>query len=137
MKTSKLRLRPFMPIAEQVGSELVPMKEREQYATLSYGGVTIELGYTILRYLSLDVESEWYGRCKAIFNLGKDEILKEMEFNHDKLEKCPEEIWFRDNPKKCSITHPWSPLEREEDNYKSKIDGSRTMVWEKLDDAKE
>ena len=90
----------------------------------------------MLRYLSLDVGSEWYGRCKAIFNLGKDEILKEMSFNHDKLEKCPEEIWFRDNPKKCSITHPWSPLEREEDNYKSKIDGSRTMVWDKLDDAK-
>lgn len=25
MKTSKLRLRPFMPIAEQVGSEHVPI----------------------------------------------------------------------------------------------------------------
>ena len=136
IKTSKLRLRPFMPQAEMEGSDLVFSNRREEFATLSYGGVTIELDYTMLRYLSLDVGSEWYVRCKAIFNLGKNEILKEMEFNHDKLEKCPEEIWFRDNPDKCSITHPWSPLEREEDNYKSKIDGSRTMVWDKLDDAK-
>lgn len=131
MKTSKLRLRPFMPTAEQEGSEY-KCSRREEFATLSYGGVTIELDYTILRHLSLDVGSEWYVRCKEIFNLGKDEILKEMECNHDKLEKCPEEIWFRDNPDKCSITHPWSPLAREEDNYKSKIDGSMTMVWERL-----
>ena len=131
MKTSRLRLRPFIPQAEQEGSQF-QCDHREEFATLSYGGVTIELDYTMLRYLSLDVGSEWYGRCKAIFNLGKDEILKEMEFNHDNLEKCPEEIWFRDNPDKCSITHPWSPLVRETDNHKSKIDGSRTMVWEKL-----
>lgn len=45
MKTSKLRLRPFMPIAEQEGSELKPIGEREEYATLSYVGVTIELDY--------------------------------------------------------------------------------------------
>jgi hypothetical protein len=59
-------------------------------------------------------------------------MLKEMEFCHDGLETCPEETWFRDNPKKCSITHPWSPLARKEDNHKSKIDGSRTMVWKRL-----
>ena len=137
IKTSKIRLRPFMPIAEQEGCDLEPMGKREEFATLSYGGVTIELDYTILRFLYLGVGAEWYGRSKEIFKLGIDEILKEMEFNHDKLEKCPEEIWFRDNPDKCSITHPWSPLAREEDNYKSKLDGRRTMVWEKLDDAKE
>ena len=132
IKTSKLQLRPFMPIAEQVGSEYVPMKEREQYATLSYGGVTIELDYTILRHLELDTESNWDIPAKRIFSLGKDEMLKEMEFCHDGLETCPEETWFRDNPKKCSITHPWSPLARKEDNHKSKIDGSRTMVWKRL-----
>lgn len=132
MKTSKLRLRPFMPIAEQVGSEYVPMKEREQYATLSYGGVTIELDYTILRYLDLDVKSECHGQAVAVFRVGMSEMLNEMEFNHDKLKTCPEEVWFRDNPKRCSITHPWSPLAREENNHKSKLDGSRTMVWEKL-----
>lgn len=136
MKTSKLRLRPFMPLAEVEGVELAPMNEREQYATLSYGGVTIELDYTILRHLELDIKSEWFSKAVQVFNLGKGEILKEMEFNSDKKEKCPEEIWFRDNPMKCSITHPWSPLEREEDNHKSKVDGSRTIVWEKLDDAK-
>ena len=136
IKTSKLRLRPFMPLAEQEGSDLEPMGKREEFATLSYGGVTIELDYTILRHLVLDIKTEWYTNAISIFNLGKDEILKEMAFNHDKLEKCPEEIWFRDNPKKCSITHPWSLLEREEDNYKSKIDGSRTMVWDKLDDTR-
>lgn len=132
MKTSRLRLRPFMPHAEQESCELEPMGKREEYATLSYGGVTIELDYTILRHLELDIKSEWFSKAVQVFNLGKGEILKEMEFNSDKKEKCPEEIWFRDNPDKCSITHDWSPLAREEDNYKSKIDGSRTMVWEKL-----
>ena len=136
IKTSKLRLRPFMPLAEVEGSELAPIGEREEFATLSYGGVTIELDYTILRHLELDIKSGWFSKAVQVFNLGKGEILKEMEFNSDKKEKCPEEVWFRDNPIKCSITHPWSPLEREEDNHKSKLDGSRTMVWEKLDDAK-
>ena len=132
MKTSRLRLRPFMQEAEQEGSDLKPMGKREEFATLSYGGVTIELDYTIFRFLTLNVCSDPYMCSQSIFELGKCEILKEMEFNHDQLEKCPEEIWFRDNQKKCSITHPWSSLEREEDNYKSKIDGSRTMVWERL-----
>ena len=133
MKTSKLRLRPFMPLAEQEGSEYeIGDKTREEFATLSYGGVTIELDYTILRHLVLDMKTEWFTQAIQIFNLGKDEILKEMIFNSEKNETCPEEIWFRDNPAKCSITHPWSPLSREEYNYKSKIDGSRTMVWEKL-----
>lgn len=133
MKTSKLRLRPFMPISEQEGSKLEPLCcERDEYATLSYGGVTIELDYTILRFLELDTRSEWYIKASQVFNLGKSEILKEMEFNTEKKEKCPDEIWFRDNPDKCSITHDWSPLAREEDNHKSKLDGSRTMVWEKL-----
>ena len=136
MKTSKLRLRPFMPLAEQIGSGYEPIKEREQYATLSYGGVTIELDYTILRYLSLDVKSLWFLKAKSIFNLGLDEILTEMAFNHDGCKTCPEEVWFRDNPVRCSITHSWSPLTNDDDNMRSKVDGSRTMVWEKLDDAK-
>ena len=132
MKTSKIRLRPFMPQAEREGCELEPMGKREEFATLSYGGVTIDLDYTILRHLELDIKSALFSKAVQVFNLGKGEILKEMEFNSDKKEKCPEEIWFRDNPDKCSITHDWSPLAREEDNHKSKLDGSRTMVWEKL-----
>ena len=136
IKTSKLRLRPFMPLAEVEGSELPPRGEREEFATLTYGGVTIELDYTILRHLELDIKSGWFSKAVQVFNLGRDEILKEMELNQDKKETCPEEVWFRVNPMKCSITHMWSPLAREEDNHKSKLDGSRTMVWEKLDDAK-
>ena len=132
MKTSKIRLRPFMPQAEREGCELEPMGKREEFATLSYGGVTIDLDYTILRHLELDIKSALFSKAVQVFNLGKGEILKEMEFNSDKKEKCPDEIWFRDNPDKCSITHDWSPLAREEDNHKSKLDGSRTMVWEKL-----
>ena len=132
MKTSKLRLRPFMPTAEQEGSDLKPMGKREEFATLSYGGVTIELDYTIFRFLTLDVCSDLYMCSQSIFELGKCEILKEMEFNHKGKESCPNGIWFRDSPDKCSITHPWSPLAREEDNHRSKIDGSRTMDWEKL-----
>ena len=132
MKTSKIRLRPFMPQAEQEGCELEPMGKREEYATLSYGGVTIDLDYTILRHLELDIKSALFSKAVQVFNLGKSEILKEVEFNTEKKEKCPDEIWFRDNPDKCSITHDWSPLASEEDNHKSKLDGSRTMVWEKF-----
>lgn len=106
------------------------MLKREQYATLSYGNVTIELDYSIFRRLTLDV-GRCYDRERAIFNLGKEEILQEMNINSQDLDEPDQTAWFRDNPAKCSITHPWSPLRREEDNWTSLVDGSRNMEWEK------
>ena len=142
MKTSKLKLRPFIPhsMVETGDKELDEankaafkkkgMLKREQFATLSYGNVTIELDYTIFMRLSLDVGG-CYERERAIFNLGKEEILTEMCINHEGAEKIDRQIWFRDNPEKCSITHLASPLRHEEDNWTSLQDGSRNMEWEK------
>jgi len=142
MQTSKLKLRPFIPTGmvatgdkeadEKRRAQLKDMNntKREQFATLSYGNVTIELDYTIFIRLSLDV-GRTYDRERAIFQLGKDEILAEMEINRKGLDKPHETVWFRDNPAKCSITHPYSPLCRKEDNWTSLIDGSRNMEWEK------
>ena len=142
MKTSKLKLRPFIPYsmvetgdkeldeANKAAFKKKGMLKREQFATLSYGNVTIELDYTIFMRLSLDV-GRCYDRERAIFNLGKEEILKEMNINSQDLDEPDPTAWFRDNPAKCSITHPWSPLRREEDNWTSLVDGSRNMEWEK------
>jgi len=142
MKTSKLKLRPFIPHGmlatgdrelDEQNREIFKkggLLGREQYATLSYGNVTIELDYSIFRRLSLDV-GRCYDRERAIFNLGKEEILKEMKINSQDLDEPDPTAWFRDNPAKCSITHPWSPLRREEDNWTSLVDGSRNMEWEK------
>ena len=133
MKTSKLTLRPFMPYSEVKGSGLKPLPNAkpEEYATLTYNNVTIRLDYTILRHLELNCSNN---RVCSICLLGLNEILTEMNFVHDGLDKPREEVWFRDNPKKCSITHPWSPLANGSDNYKNVVDGTRTMVWEKLED---
>lgn len=149
MNTSKLVLRPYMPtgmlatgdekedgeLREKLKADFGNLK-REQYATLSYGNVTIELDYTIFIRLSLDVGHQ-YDREKQIFNLGKEEILQEMNINAEGLDKPSDNSWFRDNPDKCSITHPWSPLCRESDNWTSIVDGRRTMVWDKLDKEQE
>ena len=142
MKTSKLKLRPFIPhgLVATGDKELDDLNryrfkkkgylEREQFATLSYGNVTIELDYTIFIRLTLKVGS-CYDHERDIFNLGKDEILAEMAMNDEGLDAPDPKTWFRDNPAKCSITHPWSPLRREEDNWTSLVDGSRNMEWEK------
>ena len=130
MKTSKLVLRPFMPVAEKIGTEFSTTGKREPYATLTYGNVTIQLDYTIFRLL--EIETKYYHREREIFNLGKEEILHEMAYDSEGLNKPRDTDWFRDNPDKCSIKHRTSPLAYEDDNWTSKIDGSRTMVWDKL-----
>ena len=148
MKTSKLVLRPFIPTgmvatgdAKEDEKRLALLKQmgnakREQFATLSYGNVTIELDYTIFMRLTLNVGNV-YDRERAIFNLGKEEILTEMSINSEGLDKPNEITWFRDNPEKCSITHPWSPLRRKEDNWTCLGDGRRNMEWEKGDAPQE
>lgn len=144
MKTSKLKLRPFIAgrqietgdkeLDDKQRKMLLELKadKREPFATLTFGNVTIELDYTIFRKLELEVGHE-YDRVRDIFNLGKEEMLKEMDMAIDGREEVDENTWFRDNPKKCSITHINSPLRLEEDNWRSLIDGRRNMEWEKFD----
>ena len=142
VKTSKLVLRPFIPTgmvasgnAEEDAKRIDFLKEkkmdrREQYATLTYGNVTIELDYTIFMRLSLDV-GKYYDRERAIFNLGKDEILTEMALNRGGSDELDPNSWHRDNPEKCSITHPTSPLANESGNWTCLVDGRRNMEWDR------
>lgn len=142
VKTSKLVLRPFIPTgmvasgnAEEDAKRIGFLKEnrmdrREQYATLTYGNVTIELDYTIFMRLSLDVGKQ-YDRERAIFNLGKDEILTEMDLNSGGRDELDPNSWHRDNPEKCSITHPTSPLANESGNWTCLVDGRRNMEWDR------
>ena len=71
MKTSKIKIRPFIPIFEP--------EEREPFAVLKYGNIEIELDYTIMRSLTIDNKSLIATANMA--NKAFDEILKEMDFN--------------------------------------------------------
>ena len=113
MKTSTLTLRPFVPLA--VGTDQENMIINEPVAKLVYGGVSIELPPEVIHSLQSAVLSQINSECRnplmwSILSKGLEEIRLEMAFNLEKHEKCPDEIWFRDNPKKCSFKHPWHPL---------------------------
>jgi len=70
IKTSKLLVRPFKPIEEGA--------DREPFATLTYGNVTVEIDYTIMRYLQLDIESINYAKTVGMAGRAFEEILNEM-----------------------------------------------------------
>jgi len=74
MKTSKLKLRPFIPTMRDEEKD-----GREPYATLKYGNILIELDYTILRSLKLNIQG--MDQVTALFASGIDEI--QMEMNMD------------------------------------------------------
>lgn len=118
IKTSKLFIRPFVCTREEFGGEPLP----EPFALLAYGGVTIQLDYTIFNRLRLDIENQ--DRTVSMFNFGRDEIYKEMAANIEG--SLHESTWFRDNPSKCSMTHAWSPFHL----YSGK-GREKHVVWEK------
>ena len=119
MKTSTLYLRPFVPGAVEMGraDELIP----EPCAKLIYGGVTIEIPYTIFGGLHHAVALHMRGMGSSWFNTwaiiawGIEEIEKEMGLDLDDNEKCSPIVWFRDNPEKCSLKHPWCPIDLKRD----------------------
>jgi hypothetical protein len=118
MKTSTLYLRPFVPGAVEMGrtNELIP----EPCAKLIYGGVTIEIPYTIFGGLSHAVKLHmrgiggWYDTW-CILDWGLEEIEREMGLDLDDCEKCNPIVWFRDNPEKCSLEHVWCPIDLRRD----------------------
>lgn len=148
MNSSKIKFRPFIPSAHWKGyddtvANSVPKEtKREPFATLTYGGVTVEIDYTIFLHMNIGYKKNAgpMSRAVSIFHLAKEEILKEMATDLEGRERINEDVWFRDNPNKCSITHPWSPFhkfgERTDDPNvcldvnESRLDGSKELEWE-------
>lgn len=125
MKTSTLVLRPVVPGA--VGTDRENMIADEPFAKLVYGGVTIELPldliYRLKGVIAPEVNAERrafnaavserekrYNMKWQIIDFGLDEIHTEMAFNLEERDRCLPEIWFRDNPNKCTFKHCWNPL---------------------------
>jgi len=73
METSKINIRPFTPCLKDEDKN-----GREEYDTLTYGNITIELDQTIIDYLTLNSQSEYMIKICRIFDCGIDEIKNEM-----------------------------------------------------------
>jgi len=72
-KTSKIKIRPYVPYLKDEDKE-----GREPFAILKYGNIEVELDYTIIRYLDLDVSSDNWIKTRAIFISAMKEIDREM-----------------------------------------------------------
>jgi hypothetical protein len=73
MKTTEITIRPFKPTQRDETKD-----KREPYAILSYGNVHIEIDYTLLNSLSLDLYSDIWQKTNCILNAGVKEMLREM-----------------------------------------------------------
>jgi hypothetical protein len=78
MKTSKIKIRPFIPSMKDEEIE-----GREPYAVLKYGNVEVELDYTIMKYLELNIESDLFAKTVSIAHAAFQEIIKEMHVEMD------------------------------------------------------
>lgn len=74
MKTSKIKIRPFIPCLKDEEKE-----GREPFAILKYGNVTVELDYTIIQSLTIDNHSLIKATSIGISSFR--EIMKEMVFD--------------------------------------------------------
>lgn len=73
METSKIKIRPFIPCMKDEEKE-----GREPYAILKYGNIEIELDYSIISNLNLNIKSDIFAKTVSITNAGFKEIEKEM-----------------------------------------------------------
>lgn len=98
LKTSKITLCPN------------PGLKVDDYATLTYGGITMKLDESILRKLVI-LSNSLYDRSELVFKYGIEEMLTEMYLNtveHMKVKSIndiPQDISFRDNKMNCSVTN--------------------------------
>ena len=76
LKTSKVRIRPFKPCLKDEEKE-----GREPFAVLSYGGVEIEIDYTIFRSLRFDNKADYFCKTVSVGTYALKEIINEMEYN--------------------------------------------------------
>jgi len=101
MKTSKIKIRPFISIIEELTEEQWTKDgrninekrnfKREPYATLKYGNVEIQIGYTVIRGLELSAGTYDYKR-RTLFNSGIEQIAMEMQLDMDGVLRD----WHRD-----------------------------------------
>ena len=111
METSKIRIRPFIPYMKDEKKE-----GREPFAVLKYGNVEVELDYTIMQFLTLDIKSDLYCQVRSIARAAFDEIIKEMDFYLSG--KLPSTHRDNDHPFLKSITaNPLHPVNTENVTY--------------------
>ncbi len=113
MKTSTLTLRPHVPGALGTSNEDKLIKE--PVAKIIYGGVTIELTADDIYWLINAVRQAIDSQCMrpkdySIICDGLTEMRTEMIAEQEHWEHPMHEVWFRDNPNKCSYRHWWNPL---------------------------
>ncbi len=75
MIKTKIKIRPFIPYIKDEKTE-----GREPFAILTYGEVTVELDYTIIRMLTLDCQSDLMTKTVSLAKGAFDEIIKEMDY---------------------------------------------------------
>lgn len=98
MKTSKIKIRPFIPCMKDEVKD-----GREPFAVLKYGNIEIEFDYTIIRHLKLDMLSDCYTKTVSLASAGIDEILKEMDL--DLYGRMPDYHRDSDKAKRLPMTH--------------------------------
>ena len=128
MKTSKIRIRPFIPTLKDETKE-----GREPFAVLKYGNVTVELDYTLMLDLDIDNESIAMAKKTSIAIAAFKEIIREMHFVMDG--KFP--AHHRDNPDHVkTISH--DPLHPSNDEINLEAEMVKTIYWDvkKGDDKK-
>jgi hypothetical protein len=113
MKTSTLTVRPHVPGA--IGTPNEDKLIKEPVAKIIYGGVTIELTaddiYWLINAVNCAIDSECMRpKDYSIICDGLKEMRIEMIAEQEHWEYPMPEVWFRDNPNKCSYLHWWNPL---------------------------
>ena len=113
MKTSTLTVRPHVPGV--LGTPNEDKLIKEPVAKIIYGGVTIELTADDIYWLINAVKHATDSECMrhkdyAIICDGLKEMRIEMIAELEHWEHPMPQVWFRDNPVKCSYRHWWNPL---------------------------
>ena len=73
MHKTEIKIRPFIPVLKDEEKE-----GREPFATLGFGGVTVEIDLTLLRSVTVNNESPQFLQTCCIFNAAIKEIEREM-----------------------------------------------------------
>ena len=113
MKSSTLTLRPHVPGA--LGTPNEDKLIKESVAKIIYGGTTIELTTDDVYWLRNAVKQAIDSECMrprdySIICDGLEEMRIEMVMDQEHRDQVLPEVWFRDNPNKCSLRHPWNLL---------------------------
>ncbi len=106
MGTSKIRIRPFIPSMKDESKD-----DREPFAVLKYGNVSIELDYTIMCMVKLDCESAILGKVTSIANAAFGEVVHEM--HNDMYRELPQGHRDSKRYEKLVTHYPLHPINDE------------------------